>query len=650
MSVASLLALTLFSATLPQVSSTDSTLSTAVVTGTRSAKLWAETPVPTLVIGRNDIRRSDASNLRELLTHELPNVEFSYTPSGHINLNFGGFSGQGLLFLVNGERMAGETMDNVDYSRINLSDVERIEIVRGASSALYGSAATGGVVNIITRQNLKSSYNNDVSARWARHNSRRFDLNLGHNLGQFTHLFNVQHQAQAGYSLKNPENVALFTTYALNCVPGHRLWQWKDRWVWAPSANFRITARAGYFFRQQDFDATQANRYRDFVGSAKAEWNISPETRVELAYNFDQYDKSDLLHAFSTDIRDYSNVQHATRFLVSHDFDHLLPSDLRFSLTAGGDYQRDYLMSYQFQGGSHVQHSADAFVQADWTLSPRWEILGAVRYDHFSQGQHEHLTSKVSARYRQGAFTYRAGYGQGFRAPSLKERFMRYPISGLFVLRGNENLRPERSDNFHISADWQQQRYLCSVALSYNLVRQRITTAPPGVEREMGSGLPFIDYVNLPQLHVFSAQCSAQGSWNLGNGTLGARLNYAYTREEAQQGNALTPYLPARPHATTVRLSYDYPRSTIHSWGIQLSGRWLSGITSEEYTASTAALHDVHYPAYVLLRLAATLSLHGNWHMSLAADNLLNYRPRIYYYNAPTTDGIDLQIGATYRF
>ena len=76
MSVASLLALTLFSATLPQVSSTDSTLSTAVVTGTRSAKLWAETPVPTLVIGRNDIRRSDASNLRELLTHELPNVEF----------------------------------------------------------------------------------------------------------------------------------------------------------------------------------------------------------------------------------------------------------------------------------------------------------------------------------------------------------------------------------------------------------------------------------------------------------------------------------------------------------------------------------------------------------------------------------------------
>lgn len=650
MSVASLIALALTSASVPQISPTDSTLSTAVVTGTRTPKLWAETPVPTFVIGRNDILRSDATNLRELLTHELPNVEFSYTPSGHINLNFGGFSGQGLLFLVNGERMAGETMDNVDYSRINLSDVERIEIVRGASSALYGSAATGGVVNIITRQRLKSSRNSEASVRWGRHDNRRFDLNLGHNLGRFTHLFNMQHQAQSGYALHNPDDVALFTTYALNRVPGHRVWQWKDRWIWSPTSDFRLSARAGYFFREQEQDATLANRYRDFVGGVKAEWSVSPQTRVELAYHFDQYDKSDLIQASHRDIRDYSNVQHTTRALVSHDFTHLLPSDHGFTLTAGGDYLRDYLMSYQFEGQSRVQHSADAFVQADWTLSPYWEILGAVRYDHFSQGQHEHLTSKVSARYRQGAFTYRAGYGQGFRAPSLKELYMHYPINGLFVLRGNENLRPERSDNFHASVDWHRHHCLLTAAFGYNLVRQRITTAPPSQEREASSGLPYIDYINLPRLHAFSAQLSAQNSWTLRKGTVGLRLNYAFTHEEAQQGNSLTPYLPARPHAITARISYDLPWRIDNAWGIQLSGRWLSSIHSEEYTASTGAMHDVHYPAYALLRLATTLSLNRAWQLSLAADNLLNYRPRIYFYNAPTTDGIDVQVGATYRF
>ena len=67
MAVVSLLALALTSAVAPQCFP-DSTLSEAVVTGTRTPKLWADTPVPTYVIGRNDIRRSDATNLRELLT------------------------------------------------------------------------------------------------------------------------------------------------------------------------------------------------------------------------------------------------------------------------------------------------------------------------------------------------------------------------------------------------------------------------------------------------------------------------------------------------------------------------------------------------------------------------------------------------------
>lgn len=635
----------------------DSVLNAAVVTGTRTPKRWADTPVPTLVIGRNDILRSDATNLRELLTHELPNVEFSYTPSGFINLNFGGFSGQGLLFLVNGERMAGETMDNVDYSRINLSDVERIEIVRGASSALYGSAASGGVVNVITRQQLHSAHNSDVSLRLARHDNRRFDLNLGHNVGRFTHLFNMHHQAQETFSLQNPENVALFTTYSLNRVPGQRVWQWKDRWTWSPNAQFRLSARAGYFFREQDLDATQHNRYRDFVGGIKAEWSLSPRTHLEAAYSFDQYDKSDLILSLRRDLRDYSNVQHASRVVLSHSLPHLLPTDHGLTFTFGGDYLRDYLMSYQFTGQHHVQHSADGFFQADWTLSPQWEILGALRYDYFSQGQHSHLTSKLSARYRRGAFTYRFGFGQGFRAPTLKELHMRYPIAGLFVLRGNENLRPERSDNFHASLDWQRRRTLISASVAYHRVQRRITTAPPSTERDPTLGLPFIDYINLPQLHNVSAQFSAQSAWTLWRGTFAARVNYGYTYERARGGDALTPYLPPRPHAATLRFSYDrrLRPSSAHSvsagtWGIQLSGRWLSSVSSEEYTASTGSVHTVLYPSYALLRLSATLSPWRAWTFSLAADNLLNYRPKIYYYNAPTTDGIDLQLGATFKF
>ena len=69
------------------------------------------------------------------------------------SLNMNGFGGNAVLFLVDGERLAGETMDNVDYSRLNLDNVGRIEIVKGAASALYGANAVAGVINIISREN-----------------------------------------------------------------------------------------------------------------------------------------------------------------------------------------------------------------------------------------------------------------------------------------------------------------------------------------------------------------------------------------------------------------------------------------------------------------------------------------------------------------
>jgi outer membrane receptor for ferrienterochelin and colicins len=107
--------------------------------------------VLTRLITRKDIEQTDATDLRDLLQQELPGVEFTYSMNQKLNMNVGGFAGQSVLILVDGERLAGETMENVDFSRIDMNNVERIEIVRGAQSALYGAGAMGGVINIITR-------------------------------------------------------------------------------------------------------------------------------------------------------------------------------------------------------------------------------------------------------------------------------------------------------------------------------------------------------------------------------------------------------------------------------------------------------------------------------------------------------------------
>ncbi|EJW94473.1 protein containing TonB-dependent receptor, plug domain protein, partial [gut metagenome] len=128
-----------------QLSENNTILDQVVVTGTRTPKLLKDAPIVTRVISESDIKRMDATNIGDLLQTELPGIEFSYSMNQQTSLNMSGFGGNSVLFLVDGERLAGETLDNVDYSRLNMDNVQRIEIVKGAASSLYGSNAVGGV-------------------------------------------------------------------------------------------------------------------------------------------------------------------------------------------------------------------------------------------------------------------------------------------------------------------------------------------------------------------------------------------------------------------------------------------------------------------------------------------------------------------------
>ncbi len=79
-------------------------LEQVVVTGTRTPKLLANTPVLTKIITSDDIAKTDATNLRDLLQQVMPGVEFSYAMNQQVHMNVSGFGGQSVLILVDGER------------------------------------------------------------------------------------------------------------------------------------------------------------------------------------------------------------------------------------------------------------------------------------------------------------------------------------------------------------------------------------------------------------------------------------------------------------------------------------------------------------------------------------------------------------------
>lgn len=610
-----------------------------VVTGTRTPKLLANTPVLTKLITASDIAKADATNLRDLLQQVLPGVEFSYAMNQQIHMNFSGFGGQSMLILVDGERLAGETMDDVDFSRLCMDNVDHIEIVKGAASALYGSNAAGGVINIITKNGIRPFALN-LNARLGRHHEQRYGLSWQQGASRWSNLLTVNRNRSDNYDVHNGDNPV---TRVVATIYGDATWNFKEQLSYRPSEKLSLTGRAGYFYRQLVRTSETPERYRDFSGGLRGIWKPDTHNSLDLSYAFDQYDKSDYQRITRLDIRDYSNVQNSLRLLYNHTFG----SDDVLSL--GADYMHDYLFNTNLEDRTRRQDSFDAFAQYDWNVSRQWEAVGALRYDYFSDGRISRLTPKVSVRYQPVRnLNFRASYGMGFRAPTLKEKYYNFDMAGIWIVEGNPALKPEVSHNFNLSADYTHRHYNFTLAAYYNRIRDKIATGAP-FYKNPSDRIPHLPYLNLDDYSVSGGEATAQARWPNG---LTARLSYAYTHERLpkdKNSNAVNnQYIPARKHSMTGHIDWDRQFSTAYGLNIGLDGRFLSAVDNQEfvdYYDISKGIRTIHYPAYALFKLSLVQRIGKAVKASVILDNLFNYKPEYYYLNCPLTDGTNLMVG-----
>ncbi|MDO4755565.1 MAG: TonB-dependent receptor [Parabacteroides sp.] len=601
-------------------------LDQVVVTGTRTPKLLKDVPIVTRVISEMDIKRVDATHIGDLLQTELPGIEFSYSMNQQTSLNMSGFGGNSVLFLVDGERLAGETLDNIDYSRLNMDNVKRIEIVKGAASSLYGSNAVGGVVNIISRES-QEPWSVNVNARYGAHNEQRYGGSVGFNAGRFNSMTNVQYTSIDAIDLSKGTDNEEVGDYS--SIYGNSTLNIKERLVFKATDNLKLTGRAGYFFRERNSSVSMKDRYRSFTGGLKGNYNITEQDDLELSYSFDQYDKSDYLVLNNRDVRDYSNVQHTLRTLYNHTFGG------KHILTVGGDYMRDYLMSYQFENnGSYMQHTADAFTQFDWNPHKSFNLIAGLRYDYFSEAKLSHLSPKLGLMYKMGNCSFRGSYAGGFRAPTLKEMYMNFYMGNIFMIYGNPDLKPESSHNFSLSTEYTKGGHNLTITGFYNIVDGRITTA---WNQALGGQV----YTNMSRLQVSGIDANTSGKYPCG---ISWRLSYAYTHEHIKKGEPMLS--STRPHTATARVAYDKEWKR-YGLSVALSGRFLSQVTTDVYTEMTSYEETVEqtYPGYTIWKLSLAQRLWKGINLTMAVDNLFNYRPDYYYSNSPSTTGTTFLVG-----
>lgn len=593
-------------------------LNEIVVTGTRTPKSLKDVPIVTRVITADEIKKVDATHIGEILASELPGVEFTYAMNQQLTLNFQGFGGNSMLFLVDGERIAGETLNNIDYSRLSLDNVERIEIVKGAASSLYGSNAVGGVVNIISRASTKL-WSLSLNSRFGAYNSQRYGAVASFNAGKFNNSFTLQHNNTNTINLKKAGD---FTR-----ILGEKTWNFKDRLIFKPTKKMKLTGRVGYFFRESDNVGVKKARYRGFNGGLKGNYDFNKSNNLEVAYSFDQYDKSTFNSLNKYDIRGYSNVQNSVNSYFNHTFDG------QHILTVGADYMRDYLMSYQFKnGGNHSQYTADVFAQFDWRVNKNFSIISGLRYDYYSNAKKQNLSPKVGMMYKMNRFSFRGSYAGGFRAPTLKEMYMHFNMANIFMIYGNPNLNPEYSHNFSLSTEYTKGHFNITVIGTHNFVNNRITTAWDEARKGML-------YMNMEDLQITGLETNASVKYPNG---FSARVSYAYIYEHIKKGTRL--FTQTRPHTATTQINYD-KKWKKYALSLSLQGRFLSGITLDEYSSATNGVNQNTYPGYMMWRLNVSQRFFEGANVNVAVDNLLNYVPDYYYNNSPSTPGTTFSVG-----
>ncbi len=601
-------------------------LEEVVVTATRTPKALKDVPVVTRLISAEEIRKADATNIQDLLSEELPGLEFTYAMSQETSLNMSGFGGKAILFLVDGERLAGETMDNIDFNRLNLDNVGQVEVVKGASSALYGANAVGGVVNLISRDS-KELWRVNLNSRYrALGNEWRTGADLNFHRNKWISNTNFQYLTSQTVKLTD-----VFDTESnIQNIFGGRTFNVKERISYKPSDNLNFIARGGYFNRI----STRINyddHYLDYSAGLRGVWNMSASQTLELSYSYDQYDKQRYVNNKRTHDHDYSNRQNIVHALYTHFF-----GDNAF--TAGADYMYDYLLTYQFVNGeTHSQSTVDAFVQYDFNPLSWFNVIASLREDYFSESKNNSVTARLATMFKFKGFSIRANYAGGFRAPTLKEMYMNFDMAGIQMIYGNPELKPEKSHNFNLAVEYNGRirnnifagSYSLTTMGYYNFYDSRITTTDfPGNSTQEAGAI----YCNEDGVRVSGIDFSARYRTLMGIGLL-FNYNYLHTSGRTIDSQFSNP----RPHSMTWRVDYEKRICRDYKLYAGLSGRYLGKPESNYETDN----------AYAVWKFTLQQEIWRGINVNFIIENLFNYRPKVYYWNSLPTLGRTWSVGLT---
>lgn len=597
----------LVSALVPALALAESVaLQPLVVTGTLSEVTAEDSPVAVRVIDRATLESTQAVTLEELLA-DLPGLQLKQThgqTGSSVMLN--GLSEKHVLIMRDGVPLNQVNESTIDTRSLRLADIERIEVVSANASALYGSAAMGGVINLISREPQGPEFEIGV-------NARQYEAETERLPSQVDWAGRVAVPIPGGYSA---------TTWSLTQDAG--LDKAPETWAedlpngigWSLAQRFDVYAqrdhRLGLNWSGSDLTkpgahAVTGNPNRNSVTEQRvsAQYQATSErldviASAGLGWGVSEQDK---LGSEGMDLRrEYAlwNTALEGRWNLTQGMHEAV---LGGKVSAAGLEQEksDLNAPSEDEIAPVDQQSLELFAQDSWFATDRLELVGGLR-GHWDEAYGLHWAPNLASRFDVTTNSYvRASLGLGYRVPDLKERYYQFDHSQLHGYRvtGNSELEPETS--VAVQLEWVIDPV--SLELFYRDIEQLIVTAETESDEP---GVTVYQYQNIDRAEVYGVNLSAEH------------------RLGAHQVSAHAQWLHAVALATGDRLAQrpEYTFGLTHEWALG-EQRPLTLRTQIAYTGPQFYGEDETLPVdpYTLVDLSLSYQLTPVWTLTSAINN-----------------------------
>lgn len=484
---------------LGQTDEKETAMKEVVVTATGTQHTLKDVPVQTEVINRKMLDSFGGKSIEEILGSLTASFAFNEGDMGS-QMQLNGLGNNYILILIDGKRIHGDVGGENDLGLIDPHNIERIEIVKGAQSALYGSDAMAGVINIITRKHPEAGFYVDNTTRYGMHNDLRQHNTLAFNIGKFGSQTNFQMQRNDGWQNTAEEFAEgmVLTDSKNKTVNEFRNWQIAERLTYRPLSNLEFYADGSYYKKNicrprngnhPSCDVyTYDLRYNNASASLGGKWNFGEAKKNSLSLDVD-WNK----HAY---FYDYTARTYEYMLLKGEEYGDLdgewysvpylpgqskLQSDqqrimgqlkgifyLPFENTihAGAEYRYDYLNAPdRTETGTASDWTSALYIQDEFDKFEWFNLTTGLRLVG-NQNFGVRLTPKVSAMFSVGDFRFRLGWSQGFKTPTVKElhyRYLHVMGSSTFFNIGNTSLNPQTSNYYSTNIEYRGSKFTATV-------------------------------------------------------------------------------------------------------------------------------------------------------------------------------------------